>query len=129
MGMYTELIFGAALKTDVPESVIDVLECLVGDTEEEPYGGFPFPHGRPYMFTGGSYYFAVNNAHHACWHDGIGNDYHISFRCNLKNYHSEIEHFLAWIKPYISQGSGARDMFAVVTYEESDPVLHFLYDK
>ena len=34
MGMYTELIFGASLKTDTPKEVIDTLRYMVGDIEQ-----------------------------------------------------------------------------------------------
>ena len=35
MGMYTEMIFGAKLKKDVPNSIIEIIQFLVEGKESE----------------------------------------------------------------------------------------------
>jgi hypothetical protein len=53
----------------------------------------------------------------------------LSTRSNIKNYKQEIETFLEWIKPYINGGSGSRNMYAIVIYEEQDePTIYYLHN-
>ena len=48
---------------------------------------------------------------------------------NIKNYESEIQTFLEWIKPFIDSGSGDREMYAItISEEQSEPTIHYLYD-
>lgn len=127
MGMYTELIFGAKLKIETPTEVIDALKYMTGEIKEKP-NNFPLPDGRcEWLFQGGSYYFAINNGISKMWLDDIDKKWHISTRSNIKNYENEIETFLEWIKPYIAGGSGVREMYAIVIYEEaSEPTIYYL---
>lgn len=129
MGMYTELIFGAELKKETPNEIIEALKYMLGEIEEKPKD-FPLPDGRcEWLFQGSSYYFAINKPVKKMWLDEIDNCWHISTRSNIKNYENEIETFLEWIKPYISSGSGDRDMYAIVIYENSsEPTIYYLYD-
>lgn len=129
MGMYTELIFGAELKKDTPSQVIEALKYMIGETKEKP-SDFPLPDGRcEWLFQGSSYYFAINNSVTKMWLDDIDKQWHISTRSNIKNYESEIETFLEWIKPYIDSGSGGRDLYAITIYQEQDtPTLYYLQD-
>ena len=124
--MYTELVFGAELERNTPEQVINALKYMIGDLEDKPED-FPLPTGRcEWLFRGRSYYFAVNEAVSKMWFDNIGKSWRISTRSNIKNYKGEIEAFLEWIKPYIYCGSGGRDMYAIVIYEESDePTIYY----
>lgn len=128
MGMYTELIFGANLKKDTPTEVIEALKYMIGETKKKPIN-FPLPDGRcEWLFRGASYYFGVNRPVSKMMYDDIGGNWIVSTRSNIKNYEGEIEAFLEWIKPYIDGGSGARDMYAIVTYEESDePEIYYLH--
>ena len=125
--MYTEIIFGAALKEDAPDQVVNALKYIIGEIEDKPED-FPLPKGRcDWIFQCGSYYFGVNNALSKMWLDKISKRWVISARSSIKNYENEIEEFLEWIKPYIEQGSGERDMYAIVTYEEdSEPTIYYL---
>lgn len=127
MGMYTELIFGAELKKDTPNEVIEALKYMMGEVEEKPRK-FPLPEGRcGRLFQGGSYYFAINNSVKKMWLDDIDKRWHISTRSNIKNYENEIETFLEWIKPYLDGGSGKKDFYAIVTYEEAEePTIYYL---
>ena len=128
MGMYTELIFGADLKKSTPKNVIEALKYMIGDTEEKPKD-FPLPEGRcECLFRSSSYYFGVNKSVSKMWKDNIGENWVLSTRSNIKNYNCEIEAFLEWIKPYIDGGSGCRDMYAIVTYEEADSLdIYYLH--
>jgi len=103
---------------------------MVGDIEEKP-DNFQLPNGRcNFLFQSGSYYFAVNRAISKMWFDDIAKVWCISTRSNIKNYESEIETFLEWIKPFIDQGSGNREMYAIVIYEGSDePTIYYLREK
>ena len=129
MGMYTELMFGADLKKDTPTEVIEALKYMIGETEEKPIN-FPLPDGRcEWLFRGASYYFGVSSPVSKMMYDDIGGNWILSTRSNIKNYGGEIEAFLEWIKPYIDSGSGSRDMYAIVTYEESDePKIYYLHE-
>lgn len=61
MGMYTELIFGAELKKNTPNKVIEALKYMLGEIEARP-DNFPLPNGRcESLFCGCSYYFAISD--------------------------------------------------------------------
>ena len=126
MGMYTELIFGAELKKETPNEVIEALKYMLGEIEEKP-NNFPLPDGRcEWLFLGSSAYFPISGVN-SLSKDNIDNQWRLSTRSNIKNYEGEIQLFLDWIKPYISQGSGSRDMYAIVTYEEArEPMIYYL---
>lgn len=124
--MYTELIFGASLKSDTPNEVIEALKYMLGETEEKPKD-FPLPDGRcEWLFQGGSYYFGVSSPVNKLFFDEVTKNYTLSTRSNIKNYESEIEEFLNWIEPYIEFGSGNKDMYAIVIYEdEEEPTIYY----
>ena len=125
MGMYTELIFGANLSKDTPNEVIEALKYMIGDTEEKP-NNFPFTDG---LFREASYCFGVSSPVSKMMYDDIGDNWILSTRSSIKNYDGRIEAFLEWIKPHIDGGSGTRDMYAIVTYEEAEvPEIHYLHD-
>lgn len=127
MGMYTELIFGCKLKKETPSEVINDLKyyCDLSDMDESELI-FKTKSGRNPLDNGGSYCFGVTNSQPQMWLDDITKSYHISTRTNLKNYEDEIEDFLNWIRPWIDQGSGEREMYAIVTYEQGMPDIHYL---
>lgn len=124
MGMYTELIFGAELKKDTPIDIINMLKFMFGDSKENP-DVFKYP----YVLRGASYYFAVSTAVNKMWFDDISKQWICCSRSNTKNHDNEIEKFIEWIKPYIDSGSGDRDFYAIVIYEEdSEPTIYYLND-
>ena len=126
MGMYTELIFGAELKSDTPIDVINTLKYLVGDIDI-PSNLLYTEDRNPLM--GGSYYFGVNTSVTKMYFDEISDAWVLSSRANIKNYGNEIETFLEWIKPFIDKGSGNREMYAVVIYEDQEiPSIYYLND-
>lgn len=133
--MYTELILGAELHRDTPKQVIDVLKYLtdfeLGKTEPKdlPEHEFFKCERWRFLFKMGSFYFGVHNGSTKLWFDEVCDSWHISTRSNLKNYDGEIEKFLDWIKPYLSDGSGDRSFYAIVTYEEAEePTIYYLED-
>lgn len=101
---------------------------MIGDTEEKPKD-FPLPEGRcEWLFRGSSYYFGVNKSVSKMWKDDFGENWVLSTRSSIKNYKGEIEAFLEWIKTYIDGGSGYRDMYAIVIYEEAEaPDIYYLH--
>lgn len=122
--MYTEMIFGARFKKETPQEVIDTLKVLVGDEDSDK----ELPVDR-YVLKGASYYFGISFSHAELRKDQVNGQYSLSSRNNIKNYHSEIQTFLEWIKPWIEQGSGDRDFYAIVTYEEAnEPTIYYLRD-
>lgn len=133
MGMYTELIFGAELVKETPPKVIEVLKYLhefeleKEEPKELPDHEFFKCERWRLLFKMGSFYFGIHNGDSKFWYEDICNSWHISTRSNIKNYDGEIEKFLDWIKPYISQGTGEREFYAIVTYEESsEPTIYYL---
>jgi hypothetical protein len=139
MGMFTELIFGCSLKKDTPYYVTEILEFMLDESDFKSdellsdipnYPLFTSDTRWRIMFVCSSYYFGVDNPVNKMWYDDITNNWIISIRCNFKNYSNEIELFLDWIKPYIDKGSGTRDIYAIVTYEQdSIPTLYYLEDE
>ncbi len=127
MGMYTELIFGASLKKDTPKEVIESLRYMLGEISSKPIG-FPLPEGRcEWLFTGSSYYFGVSTPVSKLKQDSINDNWILSTRSNIKNYEMEIETFLEWITPFISGGSGPKDIYAIVIDEvEETPKIYYL---
>lgn len=124
--MYTELIFGASLKTDTPKEVIDTLRYMVGDIEQPEKLAFD---SNRNPLIGGSHHFGVISGATKMYYNDTAKCWVLSSRANIKNYDSDIETFLEWIKPFVDSGSGDRDMYAITIYEEqSEPTIYYLYD-
>ncbi len=127
MGMYTELVYGARLKENTPLHIIEMLKVIFGINESLPdkYSDWEdkFPEISCIPF-GGSYYFAVQNPHSRMSFDDVSKDWTIVVRCNIKNYHNQIENFIEWLSPYV-EGSGAKDDFLGYTLHEESiaPIL------
>ena len=129
MGMYTEVIFGAGLKEGLPETIVSAIKKMIaGEDLGESAPDHPFFRAeRTWLLrSSGSHYFP-GTVEPKFWFDDIANQWCLYFRTNIKNYDSEIEKFLDWIKPYIKDGVGERNFYAVVTYEEaSEPTIFYL---
>lgn len=127
--MYTEIIFGAGLKKELPETVVSAIKKLVAGEdlgETAPDHSF-FKSERPWLLRSAGSYCFTGTVEPKFWFDEIANQWFLHFRTNIKNYDSEIEKFIDWIKPHIGQGVGERNFFAVVTYEEaSEPTIYYL---
>lgn len=130
MGMYTECILGCLLKSETPDKVIETLKVLL-EGGELPSEGVPEGDRISWMFrSDGSYYFGTQSGTRDFTFDEISQGWRLSARFNIKNYSMEIENFLEWLHPWIEQGSGERDFYAIVTYEEaSEPTIYYLKDK
>lgn len=131
MGMYTEFIFGAELKSDTPKQVIDALRYMIGHDvpkpEKEPYEG-AFSDNNP-IGAARSYYFPVSEAVSRMWLFD-GEHWIISTRSNSKGGHSSAEMFIEWIRPYIDMGSGNNHMIGISIYEEDlKPTIYYLNPK
>lgn len=125
--MYTELIVGCALKSDVPAHVIETLKYMVDDREDLPKDTTLKIGRNPLKAQ--SYYFAVCQSSPKFWYEDLTKAWVLSARGNIKNYGGEIEEFLEWLKPFISSGSGRDDFYAITIYEESRvPTIHYLHD-
>ena len=72
------------------------------------------------LFQSCSYYFGAANPIGKFFYDEISDSYHISTRADLKNYNQQIQNFIEYIRPYVIGGSGTKDVFAYVQYEEDD---------
>ena len=133
MGMYTEIIFGASLKKDTPSTVIDTIHRLIAGDEFNPDVSLDVPdhpffstERRWLLISGGSAYFP-GTVEPKFWYDYSYEQWFLHFRTNIKNYDGAIEKFLDWILPYIDDGVGHRNFYAIVTYEEADePTIYYL---
>ena len=131
MGMYTELIFSAELKSDLPEQVVNVIQYMCDGKNQPdilPEHDFFKTNRWRYLFTMSSCYF-VDTISPVFRRDKYDDDWRLSTRSNLKNYDGEIEKFLDWIKQYITGGCGFRNYYAIVCYEEQDePTIYYMED-
>jgi hypothetical protein len=131
MGMYTELIFGASIKKDAPQIVINTLHYLVNGTKLFEFVEIEksVTEGRNVLNGGGSYYFGVCDGVAKMWFDDNRKEWIVSARHNIKNYEGEIDTFLEWVKPFIDSGSGEREMYAIKIHEEqAEPTIYYLYE-
>lgn len=120
--MYTELIFAAELKQDIPESVIATLKYMMGqgDLPEK----LAFEEG---FFSSASFSFPLDRAQNTLYNNG--DNWILSHRGNYKTRENDgfIDLFLKWIKPYISRGSGLKDIYAITIYEHNREInIHSL---
>lgn len=102
MGMYTELNLNVELKKDTPKNIICILKYMLDTDLPQPI--LPnhelFSAERwDWMLRCDSYYFDADT-HSTLRKDFQGGNY-LNIQCNLKNYSSEIEHFINWITPYV----------------------------
>lgn len=118
MGMYTELYISCGIKQDVPKEVRDVLFHLFGGKEvPEKLPDHPFFQCSRWDCIGSmsSFYFVPMPTSRIEVNE-ISKKIYITSRSDLKNYGSEIEHFLDWIMPYVADGDGAH--IGHMRYEE-----------
>lgn len=103
MGMYTELNIGVDLAPSTPDSVIKVLNYMLGneevDVETPDHPLFQTERWR-YMLGSDSYYFD-GRTDSSMVRDAVTGVYALNVRCNLKNYDGEISKFLDFIFPYV----------------------------
>lgn len=124
MGMYTELVMATRVK-NVPE-VVAILKYMVGETAEQPplpdHPLFSTPRWRM-LFTCSSYYFVPRSTALFSF-DEIGEFWCLITRADLKNYDSEIELFIDWIRPYLD--ADENHMIGYSRYEETrKPTIYY----
>jgi len=123
--MYTELHFNSELRSDTPKEVIKVLKFMLKGLGKEPelpnHELFKKGSVWRFMFNTDSYYFDADT-HSTLRFDIISDSYYLCLRFNIKNYNSEIENFINWIKPYTNKRNG--DFLGFMRYEEDeDPII------
>ena len=109
MGMYTELVMAAEIKTKDP-AVIDILQYMTDNDSYEKPKKLPdhplFKTSRwSWMLNGTSEYFSGSPQSKLTVDTLLGTNnprYFLSVRFNIKNYENEIEKFLDWLAPYLS---------------------------
>lgn len=130
MGMYTELVVNCELKSSISDGALKTLRYLMGELDTIP-DNYPFdPNLSRYrgLLIRASAYFPHTPNSTQLYYDW--NHYILTARCSLKNYNHEIEHFLKWLKPLISGGSGWRNMYAMVMHEEAvRPTIYYLNEE
>lgn len=105
MGIFTGLHYNTELKTWVPESVINVLRYMLGETENEPV----LPNHELFGNTEWRFMLQGNSncpdagTHSTLRYNNISESYCLCIRCNLKNCNDEIALFCNWIRPYIDK--------------------------
>ena len=124
MGMYTELVMSTRVK-EVPE-VVGVLQYMAGN-EPRPAELPDHPLFKTsrweILFQCSSYYF-VPRISVLFEHDDIGHYWVLISRADLKNYDSEIEKFIDWIRPYLEATND--DMIGYSRYEETrEPTIYY----
>ena len=104
MGTYTELNCAFSLHGETPQHVVETLLYMTGQSETEPDSLPPHPlFGDTRwdgMLSGSSSYFGAD-PHSTVRRNEINGKYHVTIRCNFKDYDGEIEKFIDWITPHI----------------------------
>lgn len=105
MGMYTELVFKADIKSDLPADVRTILHAMFSprdvakvDVELPDHPFFKCPR---WQMIG-----ACSSYYHIPWATSRFEDDYIFSRSDLKNYDDEINKFIDWVKPYIAAPPG-----------------------
>jgi hypothetical protein len=103
MGTYTELVLKCTIKYDRPEIVHNVLNFLFNENQLHP------SHLPEHEFFKRKSWEAIgrSNSYYHCprslnFYDGKC----LFSRSDFKNYHDEIDLFLDWVKPYLSNPPG-----------------------
>lgn len=113
MGMYTELVFKAEIRGDIPDEVEAILDYLFnrGQDESKPtalpnHEFFSLPRWSLIGSCSSFYHTPFALSKYATGFVKEGKGGYVFSRSDLKNYGGEIEAFLAWINPYIEEEVG-----------------------
>ena len=106
MGMYTEMNISVWLRGDTPDDVISTLQVMVNPNglisyRERPNHPLFLTERWQYMLVADSAYFP-GDPHAELIYDNYTNVWELAVRSSLKNYNSEIELFLNFIHPYLT---------------------------
>ena len=132
MGMYTQLVLGVELKSDTPETVIDILEYMIGHKPENqgiilPDHEFFQCNRWDFVLRCDSYYFDWTTRMNLDRDDLYPEypKYCLTGCSNLKNYDDEIAKFLLWLAPYIDTNG----FLGLTRYEDTDtPTLIYKWE-
>lgn len=110
MGMYTELVFQGYTKHDLPQETQELFYYFFNEDSSELIGDFKTPDHEFFQCDRwrqigrmSSYYFIPFALRNMTEHVRSNEGNYVFLRCDLKNYNSEIEKFLDWIKPYMEK--------------------------
>lgn len=130
MGMYTELVLSARIDLSDKGFLSDLDYMVEGNDDPFSYQNktqhilFRVSNRWHYMLRCDSFYFNGTTHSEIFKHeDSFAPAWYLTVRCNLKNYESEIEAFLDWLAPHISETG----FLGYLRYEEDDdPTLIYL---
>lgn len=123
MGMYTELIFKAEIRGDIPNEVRAVLHHLFNDGEAPT----TLPDHEFFKCDRWGMVGKCSSFYHVPFALSRYTDGYIFSRSDLKDYDDEIRKFVDWVMPYIRAEEGA--CIGWSWYEEADlPTLLFFHD-
>lgn len=122
MGVYTEFNIGIALKKDVPDNIIKILEYLLSDTEQETklteHDFFNCDRWKIVLIGDSAYFDGITDS--KMEFDEMCKKYHLNVRSSIKNYCNEIEKFMDFISSYID----TEGFLGYMRYEEcEEPTL------
>ena len=130
MGMYTELVFKAEIREDVPDDVHSILKHLFsGGDKPDILPNHPFFEASRWGQIGNSssfYHTPFALSAYSNPNQPESNGGYIFSRSDLKNYSGEIGLFLEWVDPYIDEFAG--QCIGWVWYEE-DPAPTLIFKK
>ncbi len=128
MGMYTELIFQGKTKSDLASDINELIYYFFDENSEDLMDKYKAPDHPLFKCTRwrqigrcGSYYFNPFSLRYSADYGHLLVSKHVFLRCDLKNYDSEIEHFLDWIKPHME------NCWGYFWYEEDESPTVFKY--
>ena len=104
MGMYTELTLNFSLKKELPTNVLYALEVMTSNNWDYNFNLLP----KHDLFKTERFQMVLSA-------DSF-NDSRIESHTKFKNYDSEIELFIDWIRPFVDQDKGSLIGFSL--YEE-----------
>lgn len=103
MGDFTEFDFNSKLKSDVPKPVLEILNCMLGQTNKpKTLPGHRFFENKDWQFIfqndsdkfdSETRVYLLYNFKQKSWY--------LRIRCHLENDKYQIERFVDWIMPYL----------------------------
>lgn len=108
MGMYTEFVASMRLE-NVPDDAVNILQFMASGNPLHYQGELPkhpfFRCGRwTYLFSMHSCYFVPYSVAKFEYF-AIGNYYVLIVRSDIKNYDNEIDEFISWVKPWMTDNN------------------------
>ena len=126
MGMYTHLVLNVTFEEDTPQEVIDTIRYMVGDTDVEPskqnHKLFECDRWAFCLRCDSAYFMGCTST---SFENKFGTWY-LTVNSNCKNYSSEYQRFLDYIRPYIAY----KEFLGFIRYEEYDhpTLIYNTYD-